>query len=568
VFNVISLVPVNIEIPVKWTLVTSGRDSQYKRVASMQKFNLKEFAKTADRIWREAVEEDRLIDNPSDRELRLIVEKEPGVKKTIYGSFVVESEPTSRAAMFTENSVDYKFGEEEHQLLVKCEETLAKDRLISIDRIVGNENSRTTVRLIVPELFAHVAYGGKNLFLPARGKIKRPTYQVLFFKDQAFEDNKSKLLPQKDITIRLAMLNDGRVIKIVKNSNYIGEFKKGVFAAEDWVAKTKKNGIFLHAGCREDYLQSAHGNYGKVRTLLLALSANGKTTLTCKILARKGKEKSWLIQDDGGTLMPDGSFHGFEAGGLFVKTEDVNPGEQREIFFGLLKPGLLIENVHVTEEGDLDFYILERTSNGRAVIPRIDIMHASSHIDVERIDNLLLITRGPLIPAIAKLTLEQAVALMVLGQAMESSAGDPTQAGEIAIQFFYDPFVAGDRAEHTNRFYKILSGLHHINYFLLNTGGVGEGPRYKEITVENTMAILDSLLRGGLEDWIDSPSGFKVPTAVRMVDDIYLHPESLYSKVEFEAKQKRLDYLRQRAIEKIGDLLHPNIRLVFMAHTS
>ncbi|MFQ6080804.1 MAG: phosphoenolpyruvate carboxykinase (ATP), partial [Candidatus Bathyarchaeia archaeon] len=281
------------------------------------KFDLEEFAKTADRVRRKAMEENRLIDNPSDEELKLLMENEPGIRKTIYGNFVVESEPTSRAAMFTKNSIDYPFGEEELQLLARCEEALSKEKLISIDRIVGNETSETTVRLIVPEQFAHIAYGGKNLYLPVKGEVKEPTYQILFFTDEAFEANKSKPLPQKDITIRLAMLDDGRVIKIVRNSNYIGEFKKGVFAAEDWIAKTRRGGIFLHAGCREDYLQSAHGDYRNVRTLLLALSANGKTTLTCRILARKGKEKSWLIQDDGGTLMPDGSFHGFEAGGLF-----------------------------------------------------------------------------------------------------------------------------------------------------------------------------------------------------------------------------------------------------------
>ncbi len=529
----------------------------------MSRFDLEEFAKTADRIRKKAMEENRLIDNPSDEELRLLVEEEPGVRKTIYGNFVAKSEPTSRAAMFTKNSVDHPFGEEELQLLAQCEEALDKERLISIDRIVGNESSETIVRLIIPERFAHVAYGGKNLFIPVKREVKKPTYQILFFTDEAFEANKSKPLPQKDITIRLAMLDDGRVIKIVRNSNYIGEFKKGVFAAEDWVTKTRREGIFLHAGCREDYLQSAHGDYRNVRTLLLALSANGKTTLTCRILARKGKEKSWLIQDDGGTLMPDGSFHGFEAGGLFVKTEDVNPGEQQEIFYGLLKPEILIENVSVTEERDLDFYNLEQTSNGRAVVPRRDFMHASSYIDVDKVDNLILITRGPLIPAIAKLTLEQAVALMILGQAMESSAGDPTKAGRIRSEFFYDPFVAGDRAEHANRFYEILRGLPHMDYFLLNTGGVGEGARYKEITVEHTMAILDSLLRGGLEDWIDSPTGFKVPKAIRMVDDIYLHPEKLYSKAEFEEKQKELNKFRREAVEEIGGALHPNIRNVF-----
>ena len=146
---------------------------------------------------------------------------------------------------------------------------------------------------------------------------------------------------------------------------------------------------------------------------------------------------------------------------------------------------------------------------------------------------------------------------------MESSAGDPTQAGRIRSEFFYDPFIAGDRADHAKIFYKILKGLPHMNYFLLNTGGVGEGPRYKEIELEHTIGILDSLLRGGLEDWVDSPTGFRVPKAIRTVDDIYLHPEKLYSKAEFEEKQKKLDKFRREAIQKINDTLPPSIRNVF-----
>jgi len=529
----------------------------------MSRFNLEQFAQTTDRIRKRAIEEHRLVDNPSDEELRARVENEPGVRKTIYGNFVAESEPSSRAAMFTKNSVDHSFGEEEQLLLTQCEKALARERLISVDRIVGGEDSETTVRLIVPERFAHVAYGGKNLYIPVKSEVGQPTYEILMFGDEAFEVNKSKPLPQKDITIRLAMLDNERVIKIARNSNYIGEYKKGVFASEDWLAKTRRGGIFLHAGCREDYLQSVHGDYRTTRSLLLALTANGKTTLTSRILARKGKEKSWLIQDDGGTLMPDGSFHGFESGGVFVKTEGVNPGSQPEIFYGLLRPETLCENVCVTEDGDFDFYNFERTSNGRAVILRRDFMHASSYIDAERIDNLILITRGSLIPAISKLTLEQAVALMILGQSMESSAGDPTQAGRIKSEFFYDPFVAGSRAEHTNIFYEILNGLPHVNYYLINTGGIGEGERYKDISLEYTIAILDSLLRGGLEDWIDSPTGFKVPTAIRHVDDIYLHPEKLYSRIEFEEKQRELNKIKCEAVEKYNDALPPTVRNVF-----
>lgn len=529
----------------------------------MTEFDLEVFYQTTNGIRERALAESRLTENPLDEELRRILEKEPGIRKTVYGNFVAESEPTSRSAMFTKNSVEHRFGESELKLLRQCEEAFAKERLISVDCLVGSGDTDTTVRLIVPERFAHVAYGGRNLFIPPKLRIARPTYQIVFFADEAFETNKAKPLPQKDITIRLAMLEDGRFVKIIRNGNYIGEFKKGVFAAEDWVAKTRRGGIFLHAGCREDYLQNVHGDYHRVRTLLVALSANGKTTTTSRILARKGKEKSWLVQDDGGTLMPDGSFHGFEAGGIFVKTEGVNPGEQMEIYYGLLRPETVCENVWVNDDGDFDFYNFQRTSNGRAVIPRRYFVHASSFIDVEQVDNLILITRGPLVPAISKLSHEQAVALMVLGQAMESSAGDPTQAGKIRSEFFYDPFVAGDLAQHANIFYEITKGLPHLNYYLLNTGGIGDAEHYLDIRLETTMGILDSLLRGGLEDWVDSPTGFQVPRAIRVVDDIFMHPEKLFSRDEFEEKQRELNRIRYEAVEKIGPGLHPAIRKVF-----
>lgn len=529
----------------------------------MPRFDINLFARTVERIREKALAEGRLLHNPPDAVLEKIAEKEEDVKRTRYGSLVARGEPTSRAAMFTKNNIDNTFGESEAELLKQCETVLGQKKLISIDRVVGNYNTGVTVRITVPEEFAHTAYGGKNLFVEPRGKVKKPNYEIVFFKDEGFEKNKTKPLPEKDITIRLAMLEDGRVIKIVRNGNYIGEYKKGVFAAEDWVAKTRRGGIFLHAGCREDFLQSAHGEYQTTRTLLTALSANGKTTTSSRVLARKGREKSWLVQDDGGTLMPDGSFHGFEQGGIFVKTENVSPHDQLEIYYGLLKPGTVCENVHVTEDGDFDFYNLEETANGRAVVKRQDFMHASTHIDVERVDNLILITRGPIMPAIARLTREQAVAFMILGQAMESSAGDPTRAGTIRSEFFYDPFMAGNKAEHANRLYDILEGLPHMRFFLLNTGGIGEGARYMDIRLENTLGILDSLFRGGLEDWMESQSGLEVPAAVRVVDDIFFHPEIVFSRGEFDKRQEELNRFRRQAIEAVGNGLHPAIRKVF-----
>jgi phosphoenolpyruvate carboxykinase (ATP) len=152
---------------------------------------------------------------------------------------------------------------------------------------------------------------------------------------------------------------------------------------------------------------------------------------------------------------------------------------------------------------------------------------------------------------------------MILGQAMESSAGDPTKAGKIRTEFFYDPFVAGDKANHANLFFEIVKGLPHLQYYLINTGGVGEGEGYRKVRLEHTLAILDSLLRGRIEDWVDSPSGFKVPAAVMSVDDIYFHPEMLFSSGEFETKQKELNTLRHETIEQVGRSLNRRIRNVF-----
>ena len=99
--------------------------------------NLEEFPRTVERIRQRADREGPLLDNPSDVELRPIVEKEPGVKTTKYGNMVAQSEPMSRAVAFTQNSVDYPFGDKEQKLLAQCESALAAKRLICIDRVVA-----------------------------------------------------------------------------------------------------------------------------------------------------------------------------------------------------------------------------------------------------------------------------------------------------------------------------------------------------------------------------------------------------------------------------------------------
>ena len=426
---------------------------------------------------------------------------------------------------------------------------------------VGDGTEGVTARLIVPRRFAHLAYAGSKLFTLAT--VNSPTYQVVLFFDQEYQSNKTKPLPEKAITIRLAHAGDGRLVKFARNTNYFGEWKKGVFAGENYRAKLHGDGIFLHAGCRKDTLENRQGEYVTNYSLFVALSGNGKTSTTCRVLARKGRERSWLIQDDGGTLRRSGRFRGFEGGGLFIKTDCLNPGDQIQAYYACLRKDTFLENVAVTVDGSIDFSDLSRTSNGRAVVERRDFMHAANDINARRIDNLFLISRGNIIPAVAKLTHEQAAAFMVLGQSMESSAGDPTLAGTIKNEFFYDPFIAGDRSEHANLFYDILKSNERINCYLLNTGGVGEGRSYKDITLSATMGILESLFRGGPGEWARSPAtGLVVPRSLRDVGSVLMQPEKLFTAADFQSRQRALNAHRAELMDSYPGL-DPRIKEVF-----
>lgn len=506
-------------------------------------------------IYSQAVEEERLIHNPKAERLRRICLEEPEVRETSYGSINADTEPMSRATPFTRNSIDAPFGQAEFALLAQAKQLLKGQQLVCMDVMVRDGEDPVTARLLVPRRFAHIAYGGHKLFGPLVKDVADPTYQIVFFYDEAWEANKDKPLPEKDITIRLVHSDDGRMIKLVRNSSYMGEWKKGVFAGEDWRAKLIREGIFLHAGCRRDTLEMARGGMQAQTSLFVSQSANGKTSLTCRVLARKNGEESWLIQDDGGILKRDGSFDGFEQGGIYAKTDGLTPREQIETYYGALKPETCLENVHMEQSGDLDFFNIQLTSNGRAVIERRDFMHAHRAITAPEVNNLFIITRGPTVPAVAKLSPWQATAFMVLGQSMESSAGDPTQAGTIKNVFFYDPFLAGDRVEHAHLFHEILKWNPHIDCYLLNTGGVGEGEHHRKITLHDTLNILESILRGGLEDWETcDATGLMVPRSVRGIDSILLHPEKLFPRDEFEKRQGALYAARREILESFAGL--------------
>ncbi len=458
------------------------------------------FKKTAEKIYRNAREEGRLVEGLTQQQLKELALLQEGVIQTQIGSVAADSEPMSRSAPFTRNNIDHPFGEEEEALARQAEEILSRERLVCLDTIVGDGREGVTARFIMPEAYAQIAYGLKLLFdQPAARVVENPTYTVIFFTDDAFEANKGKRLVDKDITIRLWMGEKrGEQVKICRNSIYLGEGKKGVFQFEDWRVKAiDKNGIFLHAGARRDNLwiydlEAERPELQEVVMGVSGLTATGKTTTLCRKFAKLPRESSEMIGDDGGTLFADGSYCAFEYGGLYVKTEGLD-ASQPEILRAAESKEAFLENVAISKYPYMpDFLDVSKTANGRAVISRDNLEIASSSLSADRLDYIIILTRNPLVNAINKLTPEQATMQFIYGESIESSGGNPEEAGKFKRVFFLDPFMCGNKLEHAMIFYDIIK-RNRTKCYLANTGTLGQDEI--KVTLRQSLAIYNDLAR-------------------------------------------------------------------------
>jgi len=459
------------------------------------------FKKAAEKIYHDAKRDGRLIEGKSLNELKEIALRHEGVIQTNLGSVASDSEPMSRSAPHTKNNVDHPFGEEEEKLAAKAVEFLQRDKVVSLDTIVGDGRDGITARFILPAHYTQVAYGLKLLFEdnPAPRVVEQPTYTIIYFTDEAYESNKFRKLVDKDITVRLWMGDRrGDQVKICRNTIYLGEAKKGVFQFENWRAKTiDRQGIFLHCGARRDYLwiydlESERPELQERVTGVSGLTATGKTTTLCRKLAKLPRETSEMIGDDGGILGLDGSYAAFEQGGIYIKTEGLDES-QPEILRAALSSDAFLENVAITRYPYMpDFKNTAKTGNGRAVVRRENLGLASKGLRADQVDYIVILTRNPLMNVISKLTPEQATMQFIYGESIESTGGDPEQAGKFKRVFFLDPFLAGDRLEHAMIFYEIIR-KNRIKCYQANTGHMGE--KEMKVALRQSLAAYNDLLR-------------------------------------------------------------------------
>lgn len=442
-------------------------------------------------------------------------------------------------------------------------EYLKKAPLIRVDRTMGDNPEfnphchllfsiarRDTVR---------VPYMWSQTLKPYDPNRPGPDIYLVYIPEWQEKDRQIIVFPEINLTF-------------VLGTDYFGEVKKGFLRMAMYRAKVDKGFLGLHAGAK---LVRAKGKDGKLRTysfLLFGLSGTGKTTHSVHDWGFTG-EGEWvkIVQDDFVALKKDGSAYGTEIG-FFIKTDGLDPESQPLIYRAATRPTAILENVMVDWQGKVYFQDLTLTGNGRGIIQWTDLGDKKAESinlpPLSKIDGLifLFITRRmDILPMIQKLNPAQAAAAFMLGESIETSAGDPRRAGESVRVVGTNPFIVGPEEEEGNVFYDILKTLPQdkIQAYLLNTGSVGQkenetGKPFHKIKISENAAVIRAILREEIE-WEEHPAfGTLIPKDFPGFDREAYNLERYYSKATMQRLQQKLIEERKEYMKKFKEL-HPDI---------
>ncbi len=478
-------------------------------------------------------EADNVIYDPSPERLRAFSRELETA--TEFGSPAYVSEQRSRCADRTKNAVDDDFEAADYEHVETALEYAREHEMVCIDRRIGRHPEHTYVgRYYVPKEYARIALTVTKLFEPAPEGVE-PDFLTVQVPDHG--DIEIRVLPDTGVTA-------------VLGSDYSGEAKKSFLRLFMHRAK-QRGGLGLHAGSKRVTLQRADGDREEIGQVFLGLSATGKSTLTAHGLWLDDPEEATMLQDDVCALLPDGTVAGSEGNGLYIKTIGLDRDEQPAMYGAATHESAVLENVDVAEDGTVDFDSDEHTSNGRAAVLRDQLASAGEEIDLGSVDQVFFITRNPVMPPVSKLSPEAAAAAFMLGESIQTSAGDPSSAGESIRVVGTNPFIVGPEGEEGNRFRDLISDL-DVDCFVLNTGYLGD--RAVDIGVEESVTLLREIARGTVEWTDDDAIGLTVPASVPGMDigafDVTDRVDGYEEKLR-DLRAERREYLS--AFEELDD---------------
>jgi phosphoenolpyruvate carboxykinase (ATP) len=460
-----------------------------------------------------------IIANPSQDDLHAFTAEMPNCRRTEFGNLNVQTKVDSRSTRSTyivtdqpEQHSDQTITREEGRRIAELQDAyIANQDMVVIDGWIGNDPQfRVAARLVIEKANANIAGMQQYLYytddLPAE-----PQVTVIYTPNL-----KAPGYPND----RIIAVDLANMVTRVLNSDYFGESKKGGLRMWNKIVQDR-GGLALHAGCKVIPV----GNDEKVM-LIVGLSGTGKTTTT---FTRQNNSKP--VQDDFVALMPGGKVYATE-NGCFAKTFALDPKFEPTIHGAVVKPNAYLENV--SQSGDtIDFFDTSYTQNGRAVFPMASI-DAYDPAKLGRVNYFLILNRNDnIIPAVARLTQEQAAAYFMLGETQGTSAGGMDEMGKALRVPGTNPFFPLLHAQQGNRFLELLRS-HPIQVFLLNTGWVGGGEgddRAKKVKIPHSSAAVKGIAEGTISWTRDPDFGYEVATAVPGIepeDEDLLQPRRRY----------------------------------------
>ncbi len=487
-------------------------------------------------------------DNPSPAELRKFTEEMPQCRITEFDNVNVQTRVTSRSAGSTFVVTDdpstasgKTMARDEYDRIAKLQdEYIAKQGMVVIDGYIGNDETfRTPARLTIEKANANVAGMQQKLYFPREGG--EPEVQVVYTPN----------LPAPgypDDRVIAVDLENG--VTRVLNSDYFGESKKGGLRMWNRIVYGR-GGLGLHAGCK---VIPTDG--GEKVFLIIGLSGTGKTTTTFTT-----QNDSLPVQDDFVALMPGGKTYGTE-NGCFAKTFSLDPDFEPNIFRAVTQSSAYLENVFQDESAQVNFFETSYTKNGRAVFGMDDLGRFRDARAVGTVDCLLILNWNEnIIPAVAKLSQEQAAAYFMLGETTGTSAGGKAEEGKFLRVPGTNPFFPLPHGLQGNRILELLAA-HPIDVFLMNTGRVGgreDDERSKKVKIPHSSAIVKSIAEGTISWKEDDDFGYRIAQDVPGIEDAeLLQPRRMYERQgrgdEYRELVQRFKAERLDTLEKFPEL--------------
>jgi phosphoenolpyruvate carboxykinase (ATP) len=517
----------------------------------------------------------RLTENvtyQNPKELRQKAERY-GVR-TVYGNYNFVSAVKNRSAWLTvylgsKKVLQHQPNQRQKEILTDAPKTVElvhkyveKAPILCVERTMGdnpyfNPHCMLYVSVHKKEMIRLAYMVGQTLF-PFNEEAPGPELYLLYVPEWQEKDRQILVFPEINVTY-------------VLGTDYYGEAKKGFLRMAMWAAK-QEGMLGVHAGAKIAKAKDSVGRIKRYGMILFGLSATGKTTHACHNhgLLDDGEGQE-IVQDDVVFIRSDGSTLGSERG-FYLKTGYLDPKVQPIIFRAAISHNTIFENVMVDYMGNVDFDDTTLTENGRAIIQRDDLgADKSGSVNLPPIDELdgmiiIFITRrNTVVPIASKLNLEQAAAVFMLGESVETSAGDPRRTGESVREVGTNPFIVGDEAYEGNWFYDLLKRHSaKIQCYLLNTGGIGEvreggeGNRILKqatrVEIPEMAAIIRGIVKNSVEWKRDPYFGTWVPRKVNGVQMTNFDQSKFYSQEQINAYVDKLKRERVEWLERFKNL--------------